>query len=389
MDFKIRDYTEYLAITGSHAYGLHTEKSDYDLRGFGIPPEQYFLSFFKRFEQHDQGYKFKDYPFWPELSTYINTHNLRKPDDNEIIDASIYDLRKFFKLAADCNPNIIEILFTDLNDVLLMTNIGKKVREHRELFLSAKAKFTFSGYAVSQLKRIKTHRSWLIHPPEKKPTRSDFGLPERSLISADQREAADKLLNKQVRLWLLEEAELDKTMLADIQEDLYELVGSVLNKGDRDEIKEDLYKLAAEKYEFSESYIDVLQREKRFRAAMREWQQYDTWKENRNPERAELERKYSFDAKHASHLVRLYRMGKEILTEGKVIVKRPDAEEIRAIRNGFWTYDQLIEWCKKQEEEMDDIYRNKKYVIPKKPDMNKLDALCQELIKEKLKGRKS
>lgn len=45
---------------------------------------------------------------------------------------------------------------------------------------------------------------------------------------------------------------------------------------------------------------------------------------------------------NCTHVVRLIRMGEEILTEGIVHVKRPDAKELLAIRNGDWSYEQLL-----------------------------------------------
>ena len=45
------------------------------------------------------------------------------------------------------------------------------------------------------------------------------------------------------------------------------------------------------------------------------------------------------------HLVRLLRMGYEAVTEGVIRVKRPDAEELLSIRNGAWTYDQIVEYA--------------------------------------------
>jgi len=45
-----------------------------------------------------------------------------------------------------------------------------------------------------------------------------------------------------------------------------------------------------------------------------------------------LEAKFGFDTKHAMHLIRLLRMAREILETGVVHVKRPDAEELSAIR---------------------------------------------------------
>ena len=41
------------------------------------------------------------------------------------------------------------------------------------------------------------------------------------------------------------------------------------------------------------------------------------------------------------HLVRLLKMGVEVLTEGTLVVRRPDAEELLAIRAGSLDYERL------------------------------------------------
>lgn len=95
---------------------------------------------------------------------------------------------------------------------------------------------------------------------------------------------------------------------------------------------------------------------------------YWTWKNNRNEVRSELEEEHGYDTKHAMHLVRLLRMGKEALEEGVLKVKRPDAEELLAIRHGAWTYDQCVSYA----EEMDNLIRGDLYKntsLPKKPDL--------------------
>lgn len=51
------------------------------------------------------------------------------------------------------------------------------------------------------------------------------------------------------------------------------------------------------------------------------------------------------NTKHAMHLVRLLRMGEEALSEGIIHVKRPDAQELLAIRNGKFSYDELLEYA--------------------------------------------
>jgi predicted ABC-class ATPase len=126
-----------------------------------------------------------------------------------------------------------------------------------------------------------------------------------------------------------------------------------------------------------------MKRERQYTSAKREFEQYQNWKATRNKSRAELEEKYGYDTKHAYHLVRLIRMCREMLTTGKVIVKRPDREELLAIRNGAWTYDQLIEFAEKEEQELNVIYETCN-ILPHKPNREKLDKLCIELVEKSL-----
>ncbi len=158
MDFNVEAATIYLATHGSHAYGTNIETSDVDVKGVCVPPSSYFLGYAYRFDQQEQ----------------------KSPDQ------VIYGVQKFFKLAADCNPNIIEVLFVDERHIRMITPAGQLMREHRDLFLSKKARHTFAGYAHAQLKRIKGHRAWLDNPPKNKPQRSDFGLPENRIVSRQQ-----------------------------------------------------------------------------------------------------------------------------------------------------------------------------------------------------------
>ena len=208
MNFDLADRTCYLIVSGSHSYGGHGPDSDYDLRGWCIPPKSDFLTFKDRFQQDSSKHRYDQSPFLSLLRHYIESSGYRVPPDDEVIDHCIYSIHKFFRLTADCNPNLIENLYVDEEDVLLCNQWGRRVRENRELFLSAKAKHTFTGYAVSQLKRINTHRRWLMDPPEKKPDRAEYGLPDTSVIPADQRMAAEKLIDSQVREWLLQDADI-------------------------------------------------------------------------------------------------------------------------------------------------------------------------------------
>jgi hypothetical protein len=57
---------------------------------------------------------------------------------------------------------------------------------------------------------------------------------------------------------------------------------------------------------------------------------------------AKVERGEQPNWKHAMHLVRLSRMANEIASNGSIIVRRPDAEELKEIRAGRWSYDKIM-----------------------------------------------
>lgn len=347
----IHDRTILLVRHGSHAYGLAHEHSDVDLKGVAIPPREYFLGFLQDFAQ---------------------------VETREPYDMVIYEITKFFKLASNCNPNIIEVLWTDEEDHRIVTPAGQKLLEHRKDFLSRKARHTFSGYAMSQLKRIKTHRRWLLAAPTAPPTREEYGLPERTVIPKDQLAAAESRIRKQVEVW-----EPDMSNLSPVDRLEMEISWSKIlaEMSINDDSK---WQAAARAVGYDANFLDLLDRERRYRSKMQDWRQYNQWKNNRNPARAALEAKYGYDSKHASHLVRLMRMCREILETGEVVVKRPDREDILAIRRGAWSYEQLIEWAEAQDKELDAFYKSSP--LPKSPDRGKLDALCIELVEEALRS---
>jgi predicted nucleotidyltransferase len=341
----LADNTLFLARSGSIAYGTNTPTSDEDYKGVCFSPREYYLGFLKKFEQA-QG---KD----PDLT--------------------IYEIRKFFNLAADCNPSIIEVMWVDPSDIIHCSKLWEKhILPNRDKFLSTKAKHTFSGYATSQLKRIKTHRHWLMNPIELQPTRTQFGLPEYSLISPDQLRAAESVIKRKLDEWNIDIENLDPAQRIEWQGKLTEMLAALQYT------EKDLWKSGGNLLNFDKNFMEVLDRERSYRGAMTAWHQYLTWKKERNPIRAELEAKYSYDCKHASHLVRLLRMCREILETGKVIVKRPDAQELLEIRNGAWDYDKLVTWAEQEDVLLNEVAKNSK--LSKQPDRVFLDNLCHNVV---------
>lgn len=338
--------TIYLARHGSHAYGTNLPTSDRDLRGIAVPPKEYFLGCLHRFEQAEQ-----------------------KGDP----DVVIFDLRKFMNLAADCNPNVLEILFVVPEDRLTVTPAAELLLQERHLFLSRKARHTFSGYAMSQLKRIEAHRRWLLAPPEAPPQRKDFGLPERTVLPQDQLAAAASLIRKKVDSWQLDLEPLDEAGKIQLQDKLAAALAEMQLAGEDEQLR-----CAGRRLGYDENFLDLLDRERRYTTAQRQWESFTTWQKSRNPARAALEAKHGYDSKHGMHLVRLMRMCGEILATGQVVVRRPDADELLAIRHGAWSYEKLMEWARRQDAELEGLYKTSP--LPHGPDRAAIDALCVRIV---------
>jgi hypothetical protein len=128
-----------------------------------------------------------------------------------------------------------------------------------------------------------------------------------------------------------------------------------------------------------DNFIDLMDRERRYRVARSEFQQHQRWLQERNPARAALEAEHGYDTKHAAHLVRLLRMALEIVRTGEVHVWRGDrdADELLAIRAGAWAYDDLEAWADARRTEL--VAEAGACPLPRRPDLDALEALTVDL----------
>lgn len=291
------------AVHGSTAFGLARDGSDVDLKGIVIGPPAWYLGWRGSPEQVD-----------------LSPDHVR------------YEIRKFFRLAADANPTALEMLFVDPTHYRTVNAAGHRLLAARDLFVSKRVAERFGRYSLSQLKRIRTHRGWLLDPPKAAPIRATYRLPERTVIPADQLAAAETLIDN------------GDFAAADV----------------------------------SANFLELLDREKRYKNAQAHWQRYNDWLRNRNPHRSAIEAQFGYDTKHAMHLVRIQRMAFEILSTGIVNVSRPDRDELLAIRDGAWTFDELEVHTGELATRIEEAAADSS--LPEQPDLDRLDALCAELV---------
>ena len=392
---EIRKLTVFLSLAGSHAYGTNTPESDLDFRGIALEPKGAILGVHP-FEQ------FESKPTKPTpkfLLDQVEYHGLPLPED-QTLDYAIFGLRKFVTLALKTNPNIIENLFTTDRCVLFRDPILDPLFEVRELFISKAARYSFSGYAIAQLRRIKRHKRWLDNPIENQPQRSDYGLPESTVIPKDQLNAAEALIRKKLEDWTLDALDslehVDRLAINQRQSKILKAVfaagyeaggkGTKFTQVDALESDDVMYRAAITELDFDTNFIAYLEREKQYKRDLRDWHSYQTWKKERNPARAQMEKESGFDRKHASHLVRLLRMGVEILETGKVNVDRTniDADELLAIRQGnIWSYEQLVEWAEAQDTLLDTLYKTTN-VVPRKPNRKVVHRVMEDIMEKSL-----
>ena len=122
----LRPYMIYRCQVGSKAFGLASDNSDDDLRGIFLPPARLQWSLRRLPEQLEFADEESDEVYW--------------------------ELEKFLRLALKANPNVLETLWTPM--VLQADETAHELRAMRQAFLSKHVYKTYSGYVLSQFRRM-------------------------------------------------------------------------------------------------------------------------------------------------------------------------------------------------------------------------------------------
>lgn len=105
------------------------------------------------------------------------------------------------------------------------------------------------------------------------------------------------------------------------------------------------------------------------------------WKCNRNEKRSELEEKFGYDTKHASHLVRLMEGCKDILDTGVYTpsLSGDRLKFVNDVRNGEYTYEWVVEYAEKLDADLDVKYKTT--TLQKSPNTKKINDLILDILK--------
>lgn len=195
------------------------------------------------------------------------------------LDVVLYSLEKAVRLLLKSNPNIVGLLWLRESEYVHRHAAFELLRTRRDIFSSQAAAEAFAGYAADQLKRMEAFDLDRMAEYETLTTSIVAQGPLREVLEAD----AQKLRHIAATWGLSHE------VLA------------------------------------------------RFRKLHREH-----FSGYMGEKRKAMVRKYQYDVKNAAHLIRLLRMGSEFIETGALQVYRTsDADELKVIKRGGWTLDQV------------------------------------------------
>jgi len=115
-----------MILSGSRLYGTATHTSDYDYRGFTVPPFEY-LAGLSNFEHRV----------------------IREPSDTVI-----YSIKRFFQLLISGDPVAYEILFAPETNIIERSDIGGVILRNRSLFACQRFARRIGGYSQSEWRKV-------------------------------------------------------------------------------------------------------------------------------------------------------------------------------------------------------------------------------------------
>lgn len=335
-------------VVGSHLYGTNKEGSDVDVKGVFILPTEKILS-----------------------GQYIE----QVSDDKQ--DTTYYEIGRFIELLSNGNPNIVDILGSDL--VNFTTDKWKEYFPDSTPFITTKFKHTFLGYSYSQIQKAKgmnKKTNWEKSRMERK-TPLDFCY----VLRGKEKSVSFKSYCENHSLYQIRSGNHRAIGLASVNNfpDLYsmyllgvtelngeiEWLGGIINENSNDVQLKSIPKDA--------EHLGYLRFDRNaYSTHCKDYREYQEWLKKRNPLRYEDNGKVDnlFDTKNLSHCVRLLYTVKDIALGKGLILRRPERQQLIDIRNGLCTYEQIIELATSLEEEVKQLFEtstlprsvNQKYI---------------------------
>ncbi len=310
-------------ITGSRAYNLNVKHSDTDIKGVFVMPKKGFYGF-----------------------DYVSQIN------NKTNDIVYYELRKFLELLAKNNPSMLELVYTSPENILYEHPLFKNIKNFP--WLTKRCKYTFGNYAESQIKKARGLNKKIVNPVgEIRKTIIDFCYVTIGQGTMPLQNWLEKHDYQQENCGLVNLSHIKG--LYGLFYDASQTLGykGILQKTTANQVV--LSSIPKDEKPLTHLFFN----QDGYTKYCKDFKDYWDWVAMRNEERYENTQSHgkNYDSKNMMHTFRLLNMAREILEEGKVIVKRPNREMLLDIRKGKYQYKDLMRMAADELEAIEKAYQ--------------------------------
>jgi predicted nucleotidyltransferase len=350
----------FIAIRGSQAYGTQLPTSDIDYAGVYIQSQS---------------------------DIYGNRYKEQINDDKN--DTVFYEIKRFLELVASNNPTILELMNTPEDCIIYKHPLYDLILEKKNEFITKVCAKSFGGYGIQQIKKAKGQdkkQNW----EKEKVTRKDlldfvYVIENEKSIPWKEWNSTRGFEEKFIGITNVPNArdlyaayfDYDAHLL--FSEDVPELLQADLRRKRKEEdlpmgfgykglVKSGEGANAAESNQLRLSSIpkgqkaiaNIVYNKDAYTQHCKDYKSYQEWLDNRNEQRWIDVKSHGqkIDGKNMMHCRRLLEMAREI-GEGKgVIVRRPNTDELIAIRKGEVDLQSLIDHAESELQSIDELFAN-------------------------------
>ena len=349
----------YLVIRGSHAYGTNVETSDTDYAGVFIQSMNDILG---------------------------NKYTEQINDDTN--DTVIYEIRRFLELLGSNNPTVLELLNTPEDCIIYKDPAFDLILNDKEKFITKICAKSFGGYAKQQISKAKGQnkkQNWEKDKVTRKEVldfvyviEGEKSIPwkvwnndryEEKFIGVvnvpNARDIYAVYFDKDAFCMFSESiSESTRKSLINIRKESGQFMGfgykGLVKTGEGVNSAES-NQLRLSSIPKSEEPICVITYNKDgYTQHCNDYKSYQTWLDQRNESRWVDVKSHGqkIDGKNMLHCKRLMEMAKEIAKGEGIIVRRPNAKDLIAIRKGEVDLQTLIDSVEKEIIEVDKLFDN-------------------------------
>jgi predicted nucleotidyltransferase len=367
-------------IIGSQAYGTQTPTSDEDRKFVYMLPIDNILG-----------------------TGYVEQLNVNA-------DYTGWELKRFLELMGSSNPTVLELLNTPEDCIITKHPLFQYVLDHKADFITKRCKNSFAGYAVQQIQKargLNKKQNW----EKDKVTRKDVldfvyviegekSIPWKVWNNGTYDEkfcGVTNVPNARDVYAVFFDVDANNCFNENIPEDIREKSkawrkeeGYPMGFGYKGLVKTGEGANAAESNQLRLSSIpkgekpicNIIYNKDGYSMHCKDYKEYEEWLANRNEQRYVDTQAHGqkIDGKNMMHCMRLIRMAKEIGRGEGIIVRRPDAKELLAIRRGEVDLDTLIDTAEAEIKEMDRIFDESD--LPNKIDPELVNTLLVKIRRE-------